>query len=232
MVKLSTHRLDMQDARIDQAELRDFAFTKNAPTISAGVLNLDISTGNVFEVALNADITTINITNPSPTGKACKFDLIFTADGTARAVSWPASVLWSEGGSAPSLSSTNGRKDLLTFYSSDAGTSWYGKLFMSSVGAAGGSVVSASTLVRSTRTGNTILGASDKSTLIDITSGTFTQTFTAAETLGSGWFCYIKNSGTGDVTLDPNGAELIDGLATYVMYPGESRLVQCTGTGF
>ena len=88
------------------------------------------------------------------------------------------------------------------------------------------------TVVRSARTSNTILGAADQSTLIDITSGTFSQTFTAASTLGSGWFCYIRNSGTGDITLDPNGSETIDGLTSYIMYPGETRLVQCDGTGF
>ena len=87
-------------------------------------------------------------------------------------------------------------------------------------------------VVVSTRTSNTILAAADNSTLINITSGTFSQTFTAAATLGSGWFCYIKNAGTGDITLDPNSTELIDGLSTYVMYPGETRLVQCTGTAF
>jgi len=93
-------------------------------------------------------------------------------------------------------------------------------------------ITSTPTIVRSARTSNTILGTADASTLIAITSGTFTQTFTAAATLGSGWFCYIQNAGTGDITLDPNGAELIDGLATYIMYPNEVRLVQCTGTDF
>lgn len=88
------------------------------------------------------------------------------------------------------------------------------------------------TLVRSARTSNTILGTADTSTLIAITSGTFTQTFTAAATLGSGWFCYIQNAGTGDITLDPNASELIDGLSSYIMYPGEARLVQCDGSGF
>jgi hypothetical protein len=89
-----------------------------------------------------------------------------------------------------------------------------------------------SSVVRSARTSNTILDADDNSTLIDITSGTFSQTLTAAATLGSGWFCYIRNSGTGDITLDPNSSEQIDGLTSYIMYSGETRLVQCTGTAF
>lgn len=87
-------------------------------------------------------------------------------------------------------------------------------------------------VVRQARTSNTILSAADSQNLIDITSGTFSQTFTAAATLGSGWFVYLRNSGTGLITLDPDGAELIDGLSTFIMYPGECRLVQCTGTAF
>jgi hypothetical protein len=85
---------------------------------------------------------------------------------------------------------------------------------------------------RSARTSNTILAAADRGNLIDITSGTFSQTFTAAATLADGWFCYIRNSGTGIITLEPNGAELIDGLANFEMYSGEARLVICTGTAF
>lgn len=85
-------------------------------------------------------------------------------------------------------------------------------------------------LIRSARTSNTILGSADNGSFVDITSGTFTQTFTAVATLGSGWYIWLRNSGTGDITLDPNASELIDGLTSYIMYPGESRLVQCDGT--
>jgi hypothetical protein len=85
-------------------------------------------------------------------------------------------------------------------------------------------------IIRVPRTSNTQITAANQGNLIDITSGTFTQTFVAVATLGNGWFCYIQNAGTGDITLDPDSTETIDGLTSYVMYPGEVRLVQCDGT--
>lgn len=72
--------------------------------------------------------------------------------------------------------------------------------------------------------------STDKGKLIDCTSGTFTLSFSACATLGSDWATYIKNSGTGAITLDPNGAELINGAATYTLPPGTAMLLQCDGT--
>lgn len=124
-IKISGARIDLGTKRLDNAFMRNYGEIKTAPTISAGTLTLDLSSGNVFEVALNAAITTLTISNPVATGTACSFTLVFTADGTARSVTWGASVSW-PAGTAPTLTSTNGKKDFFTFYTSNAGTNWYG----------------------------------------------------------------------------------------------------------
>ena len=106
---------------------------------------------------------------------------------------------------------------VLTSGGSSAAPSW--------VDAAGGSE-----LVRVARTSDTALTSANAGNLIDITSGTFTQTFNASSSLGNGWLVYIRNSGTGVITLDPNSSETIDGLSTFAIYPGDTRIVQCDGS--
>lgn len=81
------------------------------------------------------------------------------------------------------------------------------------------------------RSSNTIMAAGDKGALFVFTS-TFTQTLTAAATLGSKWFCYVRNDGTGVITLDPNSSETIDGATTMKMYPGEAFTIICDGSNF
>ena len=82
---------------------------------------------------------------------------------------------------------------------------------------------------RTAKTSAYTLAGADKGALIDCT-GTWTLGMTAAATLGAGWWCYVRNNGAGDITLDPNSAETIDGLANFVLYPGAVRLVLCDGT--
>ena len=98
--------------------------TKTAPAIASGVLALNCASGNVFAVSLNAAITSITFSNIPTTGTAYGLTLAFTADGTARAVTWPAAVKWS-GGTAPTLTSTNAKVDIFVLTTWDAGTTWY-----------------------------------------------------------------------------------------------------------
>ena len=81
------------------------------------------------------------------------------------------------------------------------------------------------------RSSNTILDVSDIGKAI-VATGTFTQTLDAAATLGDGWMVYYLNNGTGLITVDPNAAELVDGVATIVLNPGESCIIKCSGTAF
>lgn len=98
--------------------------TKTAPSISAGTLTLDCNAGNVFAVSLNANITTLSFSNVPTTGTAYALTLSFTADGTARTVAWGAAVKW-PGGTAPTLTSTNGKVDTFVLTTWDGGTTWY-----------------------------------------------------------------------------------------------------------
>lgn len=81
-----------------------------------------------------------------------------------------------------------------------------------------------------TRTSNTMLVAADIGKLIDITSGTFTQTYEACATLGKGWWIAVKNSGSGVITHDPNASETIDGASTLVQNAGDEMCIVCDGT--
>ena len=116
---------NLQDAVIQRPELKDYSETTSAPAIAAGVLTLNMEASNTFLVALNAAITTLTISNPPANNKVGSFQLVFTADGTPRSVAWGASVKW-PGAVAPTLTSTNGKKDWFVFITTDAGTTWAG----------------------------------------------------------------------------------------------------------
>ena len=107
-------------------ETLTFSEPTSSPSISAGTLVLDLSVSRVFTVSLNASVTTLTISNtPATASMSQNFSLILTADGTARTITWPASVKWANN-DAPSLTSANAKKDILSFVSTDAGTTWYG----------------------------------------------------------------------------------------------------------
>jgi hypothetical protein len=109
-----------------QPTLRYYNEPTSSPTISAGTLTLDLSAAQIFTVSLNAAITTLTISNtPATASRAIGFTLIFTADGTARSVTWGGSILWPSG-TAPTLTSTNNKRDAFSFITTDGGTTWLG----------------------------------------------------------------------------------------------------------
>ena len=117
--------VSMQNNQIRDVQLKDYYEIRAAPTISSGTLTLNLNDSNIFDVSLNGNITTMTVSNVPSGTVATGFTLLLTADGTLRTVTWPASFKW-PGGSAPSVTSTNGKTDVYSFITLNNGTNWYG----------------------------------------------------------------------------------------------------------
>ena len=84
---------------------------------------------------------------------------------------------------------------------------------------------------RAIKAANYTVSAGDHGKLIECTA-TLTLYLTAAATMTDGWFCYISNTGTGMVTIDPSGADMINGAATISLPAGYSTMLQCDGSSW
>lgn len=65
-----------------------------------------------------------------------------------------------------------------------------------------------------------------------IATSTFTLALTAAATLGDGFVIWVRNDGTGIITVDPTGAETIDGVATLALSGTVTTRIVCDGANF
>lgn len=92
--------------------------------------------------------------------------------------------------------------------------------------------IARATLPTLSKSGDYTAVAADIAYLIDFTTGTFTLALAPAATLGAGWFCYVRNSGTGIISINPDASELVDGVVTTNLRTGNSCLLICTGTAF
>lgn len=64
------------------------------------------------------------------------------------------------------------------------------------------------------------------------TGGVGTFTLPSSATVGNNFYFSVNNQGTGNLQLVPNGVELINGLASLTLIPGNSATVVDSGTGW
>ena len=83
-----------------------------------------VEEGNVFQCNPNQN-TTFTFSNPPISGRSGAFTLVWFQDSTDRTITWPGAVDW-PGGSAPDVTSGSGKCDIYTFFTLDAGTTWFG----------------------------------------------------------------------------------------------------------
>lgn len=73
-------------------------------------------------------------------------------------------------------------------------------------------------------------GASNRAATLVWTGAGGTLTLPAAAAVGSGWFVNLRNSGSGALSVDPNGSETINGSSALSLQPGDSAVAISTGT--
>ena len=113
------------DQIISAPVLKDVGETCVANGTSGSTDTIDLTDGNVHNVTLTANCT-FTFSNPPASGTSGSFTLFLNQDGTgSRTATWPGSVKWA-GGTAPTLTTTASRTDILVFTTIDAGTIWYG----------------------------------------------------------------------------------------------------------
>ena len=74
--------------------------------------------------------------------------------------------------------------------------------------------------------------ATDRSSTYVWTGGAGTLTMTLATTLANNWFMFIRNSGTGALTVTGTSGDLINGSTSIALQPTDSCILVCSGTQF
>jgi hypothetical protein len=110
-------------------ELRNFTETKTSQSIASNSVTLDYSAGSVFEVTLNANLTTITLSNLPASGKAALITLTLKQDATGgRTVTFPAGWKWPSA-VVPVVTSTLNKADIYVLVTYDGGTTVYASVF-------------------------------------------------------------------------------------------------------
>ena len=81
------------------------------------------------------------------------------------------------------------------------------------------------------RSSNTALRVYDTGKILNAT-GTFTQTIETIADLPTGWSVTIRNTGSGTITVDPAGAETINGVASIEVKAGQRWQIVAKASGF
>ncbi len=79
---------------------------------------------------------------------------------------------------------------------------------------------------------NFALGVADRASTFVWAGASGTLSLPAVATATNGYFVFIRNGGTGQLTVDPAGSETINGASTLVLQPSDSIIVVCSGSAW
>jgi hypothetical protein len=98
-------------------------FGERATVTSAASTTVDTQY-NVTELTMSASITTLTLSNIQANTIVHMWTIVTVGNGTAYSITWPAAVKW-PGGTAPTITSTNTKRDIYQFVTYDGGTNIY-----------------------------------------------------------------------------------------------------------
>lgn len=127
-MRVSKDRIDMDDKVLRKSVFKDYAEVLEGGatgTNTGSSYTVDLTNGNVFHLILTANCS-FTFSNPPASGTLGQLTLILEQDGTgSRTATWPSAVIW-PGGTAPTLTTTAERFDVVHFSTYDGGTTWFG----------------------------------------------------------------------------------------------------------
>ena len=104
--------------------------TKGTSTNATNAMSVDLATGNFFEIDLqnnNANLTSFIFSNPAASGKASSWVIKWIQGSSARTLTYPAAVKWSNGADHV-MSTANDAVDIVSMFTIDGGTNIYASI--------------------------------------------------------------------------------------------------------
>lgn len=98
-------------------------FGERATVTSAASTTIDTNF-NVTELTMSASITTLTLSNIQANTIVHMWTIVTLGNGTGYSITWPAAIKW-PGGTAPTITSTNAKRDIYQFVTYDGGTNIY-----------------------------------------------------------------------------------------------------------
>lgn len=123
-----TAGINMADTDLNRPVIEDYGIKHTAPTVSGNAVTVNCVNGNSFAIDMDPATAAVALTlsNPPVSGTYGEVTLHIIMGTPAWGITWPGSVVWFAGGTAPTLTTVNNGVDTVHLYTIDGGTTWYG----------------------------------------------------------------------------------------------------------